>query len=209
MVLNPVNAAGNLTVSSSSSSNLTDGFSAITIGNAAGTGAVTVNDLTVRDPLTIRSPTTTGTVTVNGPIVGMGNGSITLSGGTGATPIVLNAGITTAGNAITLSDNVGLGANVTLDSTNSGSSPAGATISVTGTVDADLASNNRTLTLNSGTVGSTTLSGAVGGTQALQNLTVTNSNALTLPAVTTTGDIQLNAQNAVTLNEAVNAGAGA
>ena len=208
LTINPVTAAGNLAVSSSSSSNLTDGFSAITIGNAAGTGAVTVNDLTVRDPLTIRAPTTTGTVTVNGPIVGLGNGSVTLSGGTGATPIVLNAGITTAGNAITLSDNVGLGANVTLDSTNSGSSPAGATISVTGTVDADLGSNNRTLTLNSGTVGSTTLSGAVGSNQALQNLTVANTNALTLPAVTTTGDIQLNAQNAVTLNGAVNAGAG-
>ena len=131
-----------------------------------------------------------------------------MTGGTGATPIVLNAGITTAGNAITLSDNVGLGANVTLDSSNSGSSPAGATISVTGTVNADLASNNRTLTLNSGTAGNTTLSGAVGSNQALQNLTVTNTNALTLSGVTTSSDIQLVAQNAVTLNGAVNAGAG-
>ena len=169
---------------------------------------MTVNALTVSDPLTIRSPTTTGTVTVNGPITGLGNGSVTLTGGTGTTPITFNAGITTAGNAITLNDNVGLGANVTLDTTNGGGSPAGATISVTGTVNADLAANNRTLTLTGGTAGNVTLSGAVGGTQALQSLTVTSANALTVPAVTTTGDIQLNAQNAVTLNGAVNAGTG-
>jgi filamentous hemagglutinin family protein len=209
LTINPVNAAGNLTVSSSSANNLTDGFSSITIGNSAGTGAVTVNALTVRDALTIRSPTTTGTVTVNGPIASLGNGSVTLTGGTGTTPIMLNAGITTAGNAITLNDNVGLGANISLDTTNSGGSPAGATISITGAVDADLAANNRTLTLNSGTGGNTTLSGAVGSGQALQNLTVTNSNALTVSGVATASDIQLNAQNAVTLNGAINAGFGA
>ena len=195
-------------MSSSSSSNLTDGFSSIIIGNAAGTGAVTVNALTVSDPLTIRSPTTTGTVTVNGPITGLGNGSVTLTGGTGTTPITLNDGITTAGNAITLNDNVRLGTNVTLDSTNGGGSPAGAAIGITGTVNADLASNNRTLNLTGGSAGNVTLSGAVGGTQSLQNLTVTNSNVLTVPAVTTTGDIQLNAQNTVTLTGAVNAGSG-
>ena len=169
---------------------------------------MTVNALTVSDPLTIQSPTTTGTVTVNGPITGLGNGSVTLTGGTGTTPITLNDGITTAGNAIALNDNVGLGTNVTLDSTNGGGSPAGANIGITGTVNADLALNNRTLNLTGGTAGSVTLSGAVGGTQSLQNLTVTNSNALTIPAITTTGDIQLNAQNAVTLNGAVNAGSG-
>ena len=203
LTLQPVTAGGDLTVSSSSASNLTDGFSSITIGNAAGTGAVTVNALTVSDPLTIRSPTTTGTVTVNGPITGLGNASVTLTGGTGTTPITLNGGITTAGNAITLNDNVGLGANVTLDSTNGGGSPAGATISVTGMIDGAQA-----LTLNGGTAGNVTLSGAIGNTQPLQSLTVTSANALTVPAVTTTGDIQLNAQNAVTLNGAVNAGSG-
>jgi uncharacterized protein DUF5649 len=208
LTLRPVTAAENLTVSSSSPSNLSDGFSSIIIGNAAGTGVVTVNALTVSDPLTIRSPTTTGTVTVNGPITGLGNGSVTLTGGTGTTPITLNDGITTAGNAIALNDNVGLGANVTLDSTNGGGSPAGANIGITGTVNADLALNNRTLNLTGGTAGSVTLSGAVGGTQSLQNLTVTNSNVLTVPAITTTGDIQLNAQNAITLNGAVNAGSG-
>ncbi len=145
---------------------------------------------------------------MNGPITGLGNGSVTLTGGTGTTPITLNDGITTAGNAITLNDNVGLGTNVTLDSTNGGGSPAGATIGITGTVNADLASNNRTLNLTGGSAGNVTLSGAVGGTQSLQNLTVTNSNVLTVPAVTTTGDIQLNAQNAVTLTGAVNAGSG-
>ena len=54
LTLRPVTAAGNLTVNSSSSTNLSDGFSSITIGNAAGTGAVTVNALTVSDPLTIQ-----------------------------------------------------------------------------------------------------------------------------------------------------------
>ena len=53
-----------------------------------------------------------------------------------------------------------------------------------------------------------TLSSTVGNTQLLQSLMVTSANALTVPAVTTTGDIQLNAQNAVTLNGAVNVGSG-
>ncbi len=208
LAINPLTAAGDLTVSSSGANNVTDGFSSITIGNSAGTGAVVVNALTVSDPLTIRSPTTTGTVTVNGAITGLGNGSVTITGGTGATPIILNAGITTAGNAITLSDNVGLGGNVTIDSTNGGGSAGGAAISFTGTIAADEVANNRTLTINSGTGGNTTLSGAVGSNQALQSLTVANSNVLSLQGVTTTSDIQLNAQNAVTLNGAVNAGSG-
>ncbi|HEY7320394.1 MAG TPA: filamentous hemagglutinin N-terminal domain-containing protein, partial [Candidatus Binatia bacterium] len=203
LTLTPVTASGDLTVTSSSPANLSDGFSNITIGSASGTGAVTVNALTVSDPLTIRSPTTTGTVTVNGPITALGNASVTLTGGTGTTPIALNSGITTAGNVITLNDNVGLGANVTLDSTNSGSSPTGATISVAGTID-----GAQTLTLNGGTAGNVTLSGAIGNTQPLQSLTVTSANVLTMPAATTTGDIQLSAQNAVTLNGGMDAGSG-
>jgi filamentous hemagglutinin family protein len=200
LTLLPVNAAGNLTVSSSAPNNLADGFSSITVGNASGTGAVTVNALTISDPLTIRSPTTTGTITVNGPITGLGNATVALTGGTGATPIILNAGISTTGRTITLSDNVGLGADVILDSTNGGASPTGATIRVTGTINADAAANNRALTLAGGTAGNITLGGTVGGTAPLGGFAATG-NSITLPAsITTSGNIALTSAGDLTIN---------
>jgi hypothetical protein len=186
---------------------LADGFSGITIGRSGGTHAITVNAVTFTDPVTIRAPS--GRIIVAGLITGTGNASIFLdSSQSVGQQITLNAGITTAGQLISL-DNVVLGADVTLDTTNAGASPAGANITFrTTTINADSAANNRALTLTAGTGGAVTLPGAVGGTEALGALTVSSSNTVTVAAVTTTGNIQLNAQNDITLSGALNAGAG-
>jgi hypothetical protein len=123
--------------------------------------------------------------------------------------IALNAGITTAGQLISL-DNVVLGADVTLDTTNAGASPAGANITFRSTtIDADSAVNSRALTLTAGTGGAVTLPGAVGGTQALGALTVSSSSAVTVAAVTTSGNIGLMTGGTLTVAGAITSGTGA
>ncbi|MBS0603790.1 MAG: filamentous hemagglutinin N-terminal domain-containing protein, partial [Verrucomicrobia bacterium] len=100
--------------------------------------------------------------------------SISLTAGsTNVGAINLNAGITTRGAPISLTGVVNLGANLSLDTTNAGGSPAGSNITFSSTVN-----GARALTLNGGTGGVVTLTGAVGGTTALSSLTVTNSAAL-------------------------------
>ena len=199
--------AGAFSLSSSDLANLTDGFSSITIGRANGSGLLTINAVTFSDPMTIQAPS--GAIIVAGPITGTGDASIFLnSSASVGQRITLNAGITTAGQLISL-DDVVLGADVTLDTTNAGASPAGGNITFRATtIDADLAANSRALTLTAGTGGAVTLPSAVGGTQALGSLTVSSSNTVTVGAVTTSGNIVLNSQNAISLAGAVNAGTG-
>jgi hypothetical protein len=196
--------AGAFSLSSSDLANLTDGFSSITIGRSNGSGVITINAVTFNDPVTIQAPS--GRIIVAGPITGTGNASIFLNGG-GPAAVTLNAGITTAGQLISL-DNTVLGADVTLDTTNAGASPAGGNITFRGTTEADSAANSRALTLTAGTGGAVTLTSAVGGTEALGSLTVSSSNTVTAAAVTTSGNIVLNSQNALSLAGAVNAGTG-
>jgi len=199
--------AGAFSLSSSDLANLTDGFSSITIGRPNGSGVITINAATFNDPVTIQAPS--GRIIVAGPITGTGNASIFLNSSESVgQQITLNAGITTAGQLISL-DNVVLGADVTLDTTNAGASPAGGNITFrTTTIDADSAANSRALTLTAGTGGAVTLPSAVGGTEALGSLTVSSSNTVTAAAVTTSGNIVLNSLNAVSLAGAVNAGTG-
>ncbi len=97
---------------------------------------------------------------------------------------LIKSDITTAGDQ-TYSGAVTLGGNVTATSTANGA------ITFAGAVDADLAANNRTLTVNTG--GVTALAGAVGAAQALLSLTTDDQSAIgeqtRLGAnVTTTGD---------------------
>ena len=137
----------------------------------------------------------TGNITITGSTDGgaAGNvalGKLTTSGGTinvttNNGTITLKNDLTTLGGAISLTGAVALGANVTVDSTNAGGTAAGANITFSSTTNADSAGNNRTLTLASGTVGNITLTGAVGGTQALQTFTISNGNSVSLPAITT------------------------
>ena len=89
------------------------------------------------------------------------NNAITLTATFGQN-INLNASVTTAGGALTLSNDVVLGASVSLDTTNAGAVPAGADIIVAGNIN--LGAN--TLTWNSGAT-DTTIATDISGTGAL------------------------------------------
>ncbi|MCL1468551.1 filamentous hemagglutinin N-terminal domain-containing protein, partial [Argonema galeatum] len=153
---------------------LKDGFSSITIGRTDGTGTITVGAIAFSDPTTIQSPG--GSIAVDGQITGNDNASITLRGNT-----TLNADITTADRDITIEGNTTVGNNVTLST----GASAGGDIQLQGTVD-----GNQTLTLETGT-GDINFGGALGGTNALQQLTINNANKVTASAITTAGDINL------------------
>jgi len=120
---------------------------------------------------------TTG-VTTFGGIVGGGAALNSLSTNAGGTTI-LTGNVTTVG-AQDYNDNVVLAANVVAASTGN------ANITFGGTIDADSAGNNRTLTIN--TTGVTTFTGNVGATQTLGALS-TNAGGSTLVGgtINTTG----------------------
>jgi hypothetical protein len=102
-------------------------------------------------------------------------GSMTLDATTGG--ITLNSTtLVTSGGVITLNDNVTLATGaVSIDTTNSGGTAAGANINLVSTINGAQA-----LTLNVGTGGTLTLGGDLGTTTALGGLTVTHTQALTL-----------------------------
>jgi len=200
---------GTLDLSSTDLAALQNGFSGITIGHASGTGGLNINAVTFYDPVTLQSPNG-GTLAVNGQITGLDDASVTLDG-SGATTN-LGASIVTAGNAIHISDSVRLVAsNPSLDTTNSGGSPGWANVTVDGTTDADAAANNRSLTVNGGTGGAVTLTGAVGSTERLYGLTVTNSDTLSLPSVVNVGagGLNLTTQSGMTLTGDISTVSGA
>jgi len=167
-------AAGTLNLLASEIAYLQNGFSSITIGSNAGTGAINVDAITFNDPITLLSPG--GPITVNGQITGAGNASVTLTGnGPGSNSTTLNAPIVTSGNAVSIQDNVILGAADTrIDTT--GATPGGANITITGTVDADAAVNLRDFNLNAGTGGTIQIGGAVGSANAVQDIDFKSSS---------------------------------
>ncbi|MDP2834180.1 MAG: filamentous hemagglutinin N-terminal domain-containing protein [Pseudomonadota bacterium] len=182
-------SAGTLQIDSTDIAALGDElFTDILIGRADGTHVIDVQAVTFLDPVTIRTPNVGGSITVNGQITGNGDASITLDG-SGATT-TLNADIVTAGNFITISDAVLLGtpALITLDTTNGGGSPAGNNITVTGTINDDVAGSSA-LVLRAGTTGNVDLQGAVGGTARIAQLGVSSSLTTTLVNVATTSHI--------------------
>ncbi|MBL3589273.1 MAG: filamentous hemagglutinin N-terminal domain-containing protein [gamma proteobacterium endosymbiont of Lamellibrachia anaximandri] len=177
-----------------------NGFSGITIGRADGTGTITINAVTFNDPITLRAPVGAGAIVVDGQISGEGDASVILDGPGVST--TLNAGIVTAGNAITISDNVILGtpATVTLDTTNSGVVVAGANIGIGGTVDDDGVAS--VLVLNGGAGGTVTLSGSAGEGTALDGLTIGNAAQVDLANVIADGAIAVTGGN-IDLNGAI------
>jgi len=92
-------------------------------------------------------------------------GSISLTSTT--TPMSLSGTERTQGGAISWNSPVDLNQNATADTTNSGTVPAGAAITI-GTVDGAYG-----LTLNGGTGGAVSMGGAIGGTTPLLSLSVT------------------------------------
>ena len=172
-------AAGAYNLNTTEIGYLVNGFNLITIGNAAGTGAIDIQAITFHDPVTIRSPAGAGSITVNGLLQDdHGSGTLTLDG-PGATT-TLNADIVTDRVAIHIDDNLIInGAARTLDTTN-GAAGAGANITIDGTTDSTATQYNG-LTLDAGTGGNITLTGSVGSgvTQELGGITITQANDVT------------------------------
>lgn len=184
--------AATLDVTDSDIAALANGFSLITIGRSGGAHAITVDSsgASFKDAVTIRALGAGGSITVNGMLTtaaAADPGAITLNG-PGATT-TLNADIVTAGGSITISDSVTLGtpATVMLDTTASGV-PAGASISIAGTVGDDTVGTSG-FVLNAGTGGTITFSDVLGAAAALASLTATgNQININGGSVTTTGD---------------------
>ena len=144
------------------------GFSGITIGRSSGYNTINVYELSTSAPLTIMAPqiytgdgVIPGTIYVNGPITATGNASVNLVGSGDTT--YLYAGITTAGQDITINDNVMVGPGVVLST-----GPTSGNIHIGGTVDGIINNTPGDLTLNAG--GNIMIDGSVGSLNPLNNL---------------------------------------
>lgn len=176
---------------------LGSGFSEVMI-QLNGSGAVnTANPITFNAPTVLNA--LSGAIVVNGTITGTGNASITLTG-----PTTLNAGITTAGQDITINGNTLLGSDIALDT----GATSGGNITINGTIDG---SQDLTLTTGSGNI---LLRDAIGSSTRLGDLLITSANNVTANAITASsltqkagtgtttfnGAIQTNAQGGIGLN---------
>ena len=139
-------------------------LTAINLGAADSVGVLGLTDAEL-DQITAGilqiGDNSSGDITVSAAITRANNNAITLTATFGQN-INLNASVTTAGGAFTLSNDVVLGASVSLDTTNAGAVSAGADIIVAGNIN--LGAN--TLTWNSGAT-DTTIATDISGTGAL------------------------------------------
>ncbi len=178
------NLAGSLDLTTTDLAALKNGFSSITIGRTNGNGAITVaNNVTFNDPVTIRSPS--GSLTLDGAIRGLDDASITLNGAT-----TLNNNITTANQNIIINGNVSLGNNAALSTGVAGAGD----IAINGTVDG---SKNLTLTTGGGNI---TVTGAVGGNQALGDLTANSRSTTTFNSTVNAATLSTNTGGTTQLN---------
>lgn len=106
-------AAGTLQLTGAMLAGLADGFAQIIIGRVMGTGTITSDGITFRDPVHFRSPD--GEILISGPLTGVGNAAIKLTARTitANAPIhrdhllTVEAGVTAVFNAV-ISGNGGL-----------------------------------------------------------------------------------------------------
>ncbi|HEY9652255.1 MAG TPA: CHAT domain-containing protein [Coleofasciculaceae cyanobacterium] len=165
---------------------LGSGFAEVMI-QLNGSGAVNI-----ANPITFNAPTVlnalSGAIAVNGTISGTGNASITLTG-----PTTLNAGITTAGQNITINGDTVLGSDIAL---NTGAT-SGGNITVNGKIDG---SHDLTLTTGSGNI---LLMDAIGSSIGLEDLIITSANNVTANAITASSITQTAGTGTTTLNGAI------
>jgi hypothetical protein len=198
---------------------VTDGASsfALSLGSGTQTGAVTVlGNATINTLTTFSSAyqvvmlgssnvidTATTFINTNGVVLGDNANDVFLFDA-GLTSTVSTT--TTFGQIRTSADIMTLGAVVlagttVLDTTNNAGSPAGAAMNIV-TINGGSA-----VTLNTGTAGDITVSGAIGAVTPVASLTITNANDVSLQAVTTTGVVtQTTGTGTTTLNGLVTAG---
>jgi filamentous hemagglutinin family protein len=181
--------AGVLDLTATDLDALASTIGSVTIGRADGEHAITILASTFRSAATIRS-TEGGSITVNGDITGDNVFSSISLLGTGTTT-TLNANIFTNGAPILIDDSVILGnalsGNVAvLDTTNNNNVPAGASITITGTVAAQTEAT-QSLLLQAGN-NIVTLQGAIGaGSGRLDGFTITSASEADLPVIHTAG----------------------
>jgi filamentous hemagglutinin family protein len=189
-------ASGTLQISAATIAAFAAGLTRLTIGRADGSHLITVNAVTFKNPVLLQAPLGGGSITVNGQITG--NGPVTLDG-SGATT-TLNAGITTLGNPILISDSVLVGAGgVLLDTTNAGAIPVGANINIAGTTDST-PGNTYGLTFRAGTSGNVVLSGNAGSTTRLGTLTITSAGDVTTASIRASSIVQSAGSGTTTFN---------
>jgi filamentous hemagglutinin family protein len=165
---------GTLQLTSGTLGALANGFSQVIIGQSTGVHNITIGAGTFQNPVNFR--TATGTIDVVGDLAGTGSASITMNG-----PTKLEANITTSGQPIQINGAVTVVSLSNLDTTNG--APTGAAIGITGAVNGFTAGAD-ILTLNSGTSGSITLGGAVGGGVRLATLEIMEANNVNTGAIT-------------------------
>ncbi|MDA9119893.1 filamentous hemagglutinin N-terminal domain-containing protein, partial [Opitutales bacterium] len=140
--------------------------SAATIDIDAG-GTLTANDsISGSGAVNIDS---TGAMTINDSVSTSGNGAIAI-GANKSGVLTLDGDVTSNGGTIAFANDVTLAGATSIDSTASGTTPAGANITFS-----DKANGAQNLSVNSGTAGTTTFTGAVGDVTPLSTLTVDSS----------------------------------
>lgn len=163
--------------------------SSVTTTQAAGI-SLTGTNFTFGDLTDIDNVATTGgggvTITNSGLLDIAANAGFDLTGAffqtSGGTGTIQTAGdITTTGQSITFTDAVTLTDNglVTFDTTNSGGVATGADIEFLSTLDGDDNCDD-SLTLNAGSAGNITFTGAVGSVEPLGDILVVNANNVTI-----------------------------
>ena len=163
-------------------------------------GTITIaDDVFFTEPVTLQA----GNIDVNGRLEGRGDASITLIGS--GTTTTLNADITTQGQPIQINDNVLLGANVNLNTTDEGF--AGANITIDGTINnvplpdpvPDPAPSPNNLTLTAGT-GEINITGAVGDTNPIGSVNANSINTTTFGSTINSTSLSTNADGTTVLN---------
>lgn len=186
--------SGDMHLTAAEIARLGDGFADINIGRSDSSGTIYVRSaVSFQDPVTLVASEPGAAIRVEALLEGTDDASITLDG-SGATTYLL-ADIRTAGQAITINDNVIVGADVTLDATNSGAVSSGADITINGDINADSEAQDRQLALNAGDAGfifiqNVGLDERLGSFSALADRTFVQS-VQTLHEQTFTGDVSL------------------
>lgn len=192
--------SGTLDISDTELTKLVDGFSSITIGDAAtGTGAVDIDSSTFTDPLTIVG----GSIAVTE--LSAGSDSLTLTARTGAITDGGNAASDVTGGLLTMTAVSGIGSSDAIETN--------ATTLVASTLAAGniRVSDTSGITLGSGGNGVTTFTGdievtAAGTITVSEEVNARGNGNVTLTA--STGDIQVNANVLSTSATSGNAGNG-
>lgn len=154
---------------------------------------ITINNDGVFRYSSDQNQTLSGTISGSGSLEGGSNSTLTLAG----------SNITLAGGSVDISNPVIISNDLTIDTTNGGAVAAGADVTFGGTINSNGGNNN--LTIDAGNLGEVELSGAIGTTDELDNLSIT-ADSITISGGTVTtiadqtydGDVTLRADT--TLN---------